>query len=110
MRNIWCTKAINNSVEIISDVNDTMLIMVDGEEEMIIVPEGEYYTNYNKHVSVFIDAINREFEDGEIPVVAKLGGIFGDEEKLRKNVVVLEHKNAEGSIILTGGTIESVLF
>lgn len=110
MNKIWCEKAINNSVEIIADVNDTLLMLVDGEEEIIIVPEGEYYTNYNKHVSVLVDAINRELTDGEIPVVAKLGGIFGDDEKLRKNVVVFEHKNEEGTIVLTGGTIESILF
>ena len=105
---IWCTKTINNSVSITTGVNDNLKVLVDTVPMEITIPQADYYTNYQKHVSVFIDTINDQFLLGSIPVVAKLGVIFGSSDVLRKNVLVLEHISG-GEISLNGGNIETVL-
>lgn len=105
---IWCTKAINDSVSITTGVNDNLKLLVDSTPMEITIPQADYYTNYTKHVSLLINTINSQLALGSIPVMAKLGGIFGEVDVLRKNVVVLEHTSG-GTVTLNGGNIESIL-
>lgn len=105
---IWCNKAINDAVSILEGVNDSLKLLVDSVEKEVIIPQADYYSNYQKRVSVLVDAITSELEKNSIPVLAKLGGVFGDEDKLRKCVVVFQHKNG-GTVELNGGNIETVL-
>lgn len=105
---IWCNKAINDAVSIETGVNDTLKLLVDGEEKEVTIPQADYYSNYQKRVSVLVDTIASELDKKSIPVLAKLGGVFGDEDTLRKCVVVFEHKTG-GTVELNGGNIETIL-
>lgn len=105
---LWCERAINDSVSITTGVNDKLKLLVDDVEVEVTIPQADYYTNYQKHVSVFVNEINNQLMISAIPVVAKLGGIFGKDDLVRKCVVVFEHK-ATGTVALNGGSIESVI-
>lgn len=105
---IWCTKAINGVITIVTGTNDTLTLTVDGVSKTITISGGDYGTNYIKHESDLVKALNEQFSANSIPVYARLGGIFGDNDLLRKNVVVFQHQNG-GTVANVSGTMATVL-
>lgn len=103
---VWGNKPINGEVEIITGVNDKLVINSDGNSYEVTLPPNMYTTEYTTNTSELIDELKKQISDNLLPINVFLGGYHMDQ---KYNVVVVQMQNSKPISDMTGSFFDNFM-